>query len=48
MDGFDVIREMRKTVGRGEQMVLVPIDEEGNECGPPEAVYAVPDGPQLN
>jgi hypothetical protein len=48
MDGFEMIRQMREAVERGEPLVFVPIDDEGNECGPSEAIYAAPDGPQLN
>jgi hypothetical protein len=48
MDDYDVTRHMRETVKRGEPLVFVPVDEAGNQCSPSEAVYAVPDGPQLN
>ncbi len=48
MDGFDVDPRDEENGGTGGANGVEPIDEEGNECGPPEAAYAVPDGPQLN
>jgi hypothetical protein len=48
MDVFEVIGHMKAAAARGEPLIFAPIDDDGDESGPPEAVYTTPDGPQLN
>ena len=42
------VRMLKHSYPEGEPVVLVPIDENGKECGPPEVHYAPPTGPSLN
>jgi hypothetical protein len=45
------LRQVIKTLKASpadEPVVLVPIDKDGRECGPPEVYYAPPEGVALN
>ena len=45
---LDGLARLRHAAESGEPLIWTPLDELGNDAGPPEAVYPLPVGNRLN